>query len=101
MKRVLSKHVGYVVAINATDPSKLEPCGLKTADEDFFSVVTQKDLLVHIPYNRILSAVESNEGAGVNVGAGFSKKAYKLVIHIEHMIIYKGSTGFGFQVPLD
>lgn len=100
MKSVLNKHVGYVVAINATEPSKLEPCGLKAADDEFFSVVTVKDLLIHIPYSRILSAVESSESGGVNVNNGFSKKAFGLVIHIEHMIIYKGSTGFGFQVPI-
>ncbi len=96
----IEKFVGYMVAINATDPEKLQTCGLKSISGDHFSVVTQKGLLIHIPYSRILSIVEDNEGGIVNIGSTFNKATARVVIHIEHMIIYKGSTGFGFQVPV-
>jgi hypothetical protein len=96
----LEKFVGYMVAINATDPEKLQTCGLKSISDDHFSVVTQKGLLIHIPYSRILSIVEDNEGGTLNIGSTFNKATARVVVHIEHMIIYKGSTGFGFQVPV-
>jgi len=38
---LLKNHVGYVIAINATDPEKLESCGLKSASKEFFSIVIQ------------------------------------------------------------
>jgi hypothetical protein len=98
---LLKKHVGYVIAINATDPEKLESCGLKTVGTEYFSVVTQKELLIHIPYARLLSIVEDNNGGPVIIKKGLIGSAQsKLVIHIEHMIIYKGATSFGFQVPI-
>lgn len=100
LKDILTKHVGYVVAINATNPEKLESCGLKEAGDDCFSVVTQKGLLIHIPYSRILSVVENNEGGPLKVGGMFSSAKTLAVIHIEHMVIYKGAIGFGFQIPV-
>ncbi len=100
-QNLLNDHVGYVIAINATDPERLESCGLKSVSKEYFSVVTQKDLLIHIPYSRVLSAVQSNDGSAVEIKKGLvgSVKA-RFVIHIEHMIIYKGATSFGFQVPV-
>ncbi len=101
MRSVLSKHVGFIVAINATKPTTWDVCGLKAADEEFFSVVTQGDLLMHVPYSRILSATESHEGEGVRITTASGAKAFKLVIEIEHMIIYKGGTAVGFSMPTD
>jgi hypothetical protein len=97
---ILKKYVGYVVVINAIDPSKMESCGLKGIDDDYFSVVTQKDLLIHIPYSRILSIIEGNDGASVKIPSGFKKVAFQVIIQIEYMIIYKGSTSYGLQVPV-
>jgi len=98
---LLKNHIGYVIAINATDPEKLESCGLKSVGKEFFSIVTQKELLIHIPYAKVLNIVESNNGGAVTIKKGLMTNAQaKLVIHIEHMIIYKGATSVGFQVPL-
>ena len=101
IKELLKKHVGYVVAINATDPEKIEICGLKSLNSEYLSLVTQKELLIHIPYSRILNIVEGNNGGAVTYKKGLVGTAQaKIVIHIEHMIIYKGATSFGFQVPV-
>lgn len=100
-KDLLSSHVGYVIAVNPINPEKLESCGLKSVSDEYFSVVTQKNLLLHIPYTRILSVVENNEGGGVKISTGIIGNAQaRLVIHVEHMIVYKGATSFGFQVPI-
>lgn len=99
-KDLLKEHIGYVVAINPIEPEKLESCGLKSVGSEYFSVVTQKGLLVHVPYSKVLSVIENNEGGGVNIKASmFGNKKVRLVIYVEHMIIYKGATGFGFQLP--
>ncbi len=100
LKEILAEHVGFVIAINALAPEKLESCGLKSVGEDCFSVVTQKGLLLHIPYIRILNIVENNDGGSVKVSSGLmSSASARAVVHIEHMIIYKGAVGFGFSLP--
>lgn len=99
IKDILLQHKGYIIAINATNPERLESCGVKEVGEQLFSIITQNDLLIHIPYSRILSIVENSEGGAVKIKSGFSNSTARVVVHIEHMIIYKGSTGFGFQVP--
>ena len=100
MKSILDKYVGYIVTVNATNPDKLESCGLKSINNNFFSIVTQKNLLMHFPYSRILSVVEPHEGENVNISSGFSQTPVRVVIHIEHMMIYNGAVRFGFQIPV-
>ena len=101
IKELLKNHLGYVIAINATNPEKLEPCGLKVLGSEYLSLVTQKELRIHIPYFRILSIFEDDNGGSVTYEKGLIGTAQaKLVIHIEHMIIYKGAIGFGFQTPV-
>ena len=101
IQELLKRHVGFVIAINATDPEKLESCGLKSVGAEYFSIVTQKELLIHSPYAKLLSIVEDNNGGAVTIKKSLIGNAQtKLVIHIEHMIIYKGATSFGFQVPI-
>lgn len=97
---LLNEHVEYMIAINATDPVKLESCGLKSVNTEYFSVVTQKGLLVHIPLSRIISIIENNEGGGVKVGGGFNKAVARVVVQVEHMIVYNGGSAIGFSTPI-
>lgn len=93
LQRILDKYVGYVVAINATDPNRLETCGLKAAGGNFFSVVTQNDLLIHVPYSRLISIVENNKKEPLKISKGFGSVSAQVVIYVEHMLVEKGSTG--------
>jgi len=98
LKEILAKHVGYVIAINAIAPEKLESCGLNSVGEDCFSVVTQKGLLLHIPYIRIIKIIENNEDGPVKVRAGvMSSASARAVVHVEHMIIYQGVVASEFS----
>lgn len=93
LQTVLDKYVGYVVAINATDPNRLESCGLKAVEGSFFSVVTKNDWLIHVPYSRLISIVENNKKEPLKISKGFGSVSAQVVIYVEHMLVEKGSIG--------
>ena len=84
MKPILERYREKRIYINVSDPIKTEVMTLLVVSDDYFGVVNEATgFRAYFPYTAILGVYE-----GMN---GF------LQINVNHFVLYKGSTGFGFS----
>lgn len=84
MKPILERHKEKMIYINVHDPIKTDKMTLFLVSDDYFGVVNSKTgFRAYFPYTAILGVYEGMNGA--------------LQINLNHFVLYKGSTGFGFS----
>ena len=84
MKPILERYKEKTIFINVNDPIKTEKMTLLLVADDYFGVVNQSTgFRAYFPYTAILGVYESMGGV--------------LQINLNHFVLYKGSTGFGFS----
>jgi hypothetical protein len=90
-REYLAQYAGTSIAINVADPVHAETALLRSSQADHFEV-QHGDSVFRIPYAQILKISERTSKD--------SKARVALVIEIFHLVVYKGSVGFGFSLPL-
>lgn len=86
----LMQFVGATIGINLKDPVKTHVAILSSAQADHFAVQTDA-LTVRIPYTQILRVSE--------VPAANPSDGNSIIIEVFHLVVYKGSVGFGLSLP--
>lgn len=97
LQDILIPYIGRSIAINLTNPEKLEKVTLMNASDQFFTVGWDSSKLTHIPYSQVLSITEAGQGASLKSGILFGVEA-PIFVEIFHMLIYKKGTSYGFGV---
>lgn len=82
MKPILERYKKEKILINVHDPIKSDEMTLFLVSDDYFGVV-KSGFRAYFPYTAILGVYESMNGV--------------LQINLNHFVLYKGSTGFGFS----
>lgn len=90
----LARYVSLSVAVNLTDPVKLESVILESAQRDHFVVKTRNGFTHRLPYMQILRVVEAENSSLLKAGV-FSEPVHAIV-EMFHLVVYKGSMGVGF-----
>ena len=84
MKPILERYKEKKIYINVNDPIKTETMTLLVVSDDYFGVVNESTgFRAYFPYTAILGVYEGMNGV--------------LQINLNHFVLYKGSTGFGFS----
>ncbi len=91
MKNLINDYLNQEIGINIHDAFHIESVILKHIDDEYFSVLREKDQnTYHIPYFNIVRIVQNLEdNKGVTIGGLFQqKKNHQLVIKIGHIARY-------------
>lgn len=84
MKPILERYKEKTIFINVYDPIETDRMTLFLVAEDYFGVVdSSSGFRAYFPYTAILGVYEGMNGI--------------LQINLNHFVLYKGSTGFGFS----
>lgn len=84
MKPILERYQEKRIFINVHDPIKSDEMTLFLVSDDYFGVVdSDSGFRAYFPYTAILGVYEGMNGV--------------LQINLNHFVLYKGSTGFGFS----
>lgn len=84
MKPILERYKEKTIFINFDDPIEADKMILFLVADDYFGVVNPSTgLRAYFPYTAILGVYEGLNGV--------------LQINLNHFVLYKGSTGFGFS----
>ena len=84
MKPILERYKEKEIHINVHDPIKSQVMTLLVVADDYFGVLDKSSgFRAYFPYTAILGVYEGMNGV--------------LQININHFVLYKGSTGFGFS----
>jgi len=84
MKPILERYKEKTIFINVNDPIRTDEMTLFLVGDDYFGVVdSDSGFRAYFPYTTILGVYEGMNGT--------------LQINLNHFVLYKGSTGFGFS----
>lgn len=84
MKPILERYKEKTIFINVHDPIRTDEMTLFLVSDDYFGVVDpESGFRAYFPYTAILGVYEGMNGS--------------LQINLNHFVLYKGSTGFGFS----
>lgn len=83
-RAALAPYIGSNVSINLSDPIRSDRVLLSSVQSDHFSV-ERDGVVTRIPYGQILRVSEFE---------------HVLAVEIFHLVVYKGSVGFGMSIPL-
>jgi len=83
LKPILERYKEKTIFINVNNPIKTDEMTLFLVSEDYFGVVDPSNgFRAYFPYTAILGVYEGINGI--------------LQINLNHFVLYKGSSGFGF-----
>ena len=84
MKSILEKYLNREVGINIENAFRFEPAQVVAVEDDYFSVVDEKQSYTHhFSYSCIVQIIE-HEG-GVDIGGFLSHKHFSMVIKVGHI----------------
>jgi hypothetical protein len=84
VKSILAKYLNREVGINIENAFRFEPAIVSAVEDDYFSVVDEKQSYTHhFSFNCIVQIIESEEG--VDVGGFMSHKHFNVTIKVGHV----------------
>lgn len=85
MKIILEKYLNEEIGINIENAFRFESAQVIAAEENYFSVVDEKQSYTHhYSYGCIVQIIE-NEG-GIDVGGLLSQKHYNAIVKVGHIL---------------
>ena len=96
LREVLQRHRGHVIAMNLSDPKRLDLTRLLEVDEDSIAVKTRSGRL-HVPWRWIMEVEEAADGQQFRV----QKHEVAVRVFMHHLIVYGGGTYVGVGMAWD
>jgi hypothetical protein len=89
--------------MNLHEPKKLDYATLLKVGEDHLSVLDEDSgLIYHFPLSWVINVIEASGGIATTGASLFgfsisSKKEYRVIIEVFHLVVYSGAAGVLFS----
>ena len=95
MKELLRSFEGQVVGVNVRDATKVAPAVLTEIADDHLVVQAEDGSIHYYPVHAILKVAVAPEGQAFLTGGVFSPKQFRVVVLVNHLVVYQGAVGIG------